>query len=110
MSLTRTDAIRPEFDPERGTYEVYHDTDSSWEVSTTLVLSLSSLTDDDPRQMRSLNSVVDPDVLNGHVRGRNSGATLSFEFHDHRVTVQDDGHLELFPLRDDDYRSSGIRV
>ena len=106
MSSTHTENVHPEFDPRTETYQVYHDSDSSWEASTTLVLSLSSLTDDAPQQMHPLSSVVDPDVLNGHVRSQNQDATLSFEFHDHRVTVRQDGRIQFDPLQDGEHYSS----
>ena len=110
MVSTHADVVHPEYDPRTETYAVYHDSDSAWDVTTTLVLSLSSLTDDEPREMGPLAHVVDPDVLTGHVRGGNEDATLAFEFHDHRVTVRGDGRIRFAPLRDTDHRSSAMWV
>lgn len=106
MSSTHTTDVRPQFDSGSGIYEVRHEADSAWEVSTTLVLALSSLTDATPREMRPLYRVVDPDVLHGHVDGQNADATLSFEFHEHHVTVRDDGLLTFRPLRDCEHTPS----
>lgn len=100
--MTCEDIVRPEFDPRSEAYRVHHDTDSSWTVSTTLVYALSSLTGNEPRQLLPLNRAVDPDVLEYHVRGRNRGADLSFEFHGHHVTVRDDGLIEFSPLDEQD--------
>lgn len=110
MAPTNADGIRPEFDPGTGTYAVHHDSDSAWAASTTLVLALGSLTDDDPREMRPLDNTVDPEVLDGHVRSGDGDATLSFEFHDHRVTVRGDGRIEFDPLRETDHRPAALRV
>ena len=98
MSATRHTLVRPEFDPESECHHVRHDTESDWEASTTLVLSVGSLTDEDPTDMLPLNRAVDPDVLNNHVRGSARGAELSFQFHGHDVTVHDDGRIELSSL------------
>ena len=110
MVPTHADVVRPEFDPRTEAYVVHHDSDSAWNVSTTLVLSLGSLTDDDPREMRPLGHAVDPEALDSHVRGGGADATLSFEFHHHSVTVRSDGRIEFAPLRDTDHRSPALRV
>lgn len=91
-------SVRPEFEPRSGVYRVNHDADGSWPVSTTLVLAIGSLTGDDPKGMLPLNRAVDPDVLEHHVGTRTRGAELSFEFHGYRVTVRDDGRIDLLPL------------
>lgn len=98
MSTAYDNSVRPEFDAQSETYRVSHDTDSPWEVSTTLVLSLSSLTGDEPTQMRPLNRAVDPDKLTSHVRGRDQGALVSFDFHGYHVTARDDGQITFTPL------------
>lgn len=96
MSVTpTTTTIRPEFDPQAGTYRVDHDADSPWEASTTLVLAISSVTGEEPTEMLPLTLAVDPDVLNRHVGGRDRGASLTFEFDGHQVTVQDSGRIEF---------------
>lgn len=95
MSATRATPVRPEFDPQTGCHRVDHDADSPWEASTTLVLSLSTVTGEDPTAMVPLDRAVDPEVLNRHVRGRDRGATLTFEFDGHRVSVRDDGRIEF---------------
>lgn len=95
MSATHATSVRPEFDPQTGCHRVHHDADSPWEASTTLVLSLCSVTDEDPTEMLPLDRAVDPEVLNRHVRGRERGAVLSFEFDGHRVAVRDDGRIEF---------------
>jgi hypothetical protein len=95
MSLDCENTVRPEYDPHSEAYRVYYDTDSTWNVSTTLVLSLRSLTGDEHGQTVPLNRAVDPDVLECHVRGRDRGARLSFEFHGYHVTVRDDGRIEF---------------
>jgi|AntRauMinimDraft_4_1070384.scaffolds.fasta_scaffold00019_76 hypothetical protein len=103
-------AVRPDFDPRTGTHTVDHDCDSAWDASMTLIHSLSSLTDDDPMEMRPLGYTVDPDVLDAHARSGNEDATLSFEFHGHRVTVRGDGQIEFAPLQDADDCSPAVRV
>lgn len=95
MSATRHPLVETEFDPETGTHRVYHDPRNTWEASTTVVLSISSLTGEDPTEMLPLGRSVDPDVLNEHVRGEDSGATLTFEFHGHEVSVRDDGRIQF---------------
>ncbi|WP_232702355.1 HalOD1 output domain-containing protein [Halobacterium wangiae] len=110
MLSTHTTDVRPEFDPETGVYEVRHEHDSPWAVSTTLVLALSSLTDDGPLEMRPLYYTVDPAVLDDHVGGQNADGTLSFEFHGHHVTVRDDGLLTLSPLRDCNDSPQGVNA
>lgn len=67
-------------------------------ASTTIVLSLETITGDEPPQMLPLNRAIDPDVLESHVRGRDRRAELSFEFHGHQVTVRDDGRITFSPL------------
>lgn len=110
LVLTPADTVRPEFDPRTGTYAVDHDRDSTWDATTTLVHSLSSLTDDDPREMRPLGYAVDPDAIDAHVRRGNEDATLSFEFHGHHVTVSGDGQIEFEPLQTTDESSAAMRV
>lgn len=100
MSATQATTVRPEFDPQTGSHRVHHDGDRPWEASTTLVLSLSSVTGEDPTEMVPLDRAVDPEVLNRHVRGRDRGATLSFEFDGHRVTVRDDGRIEFSEIEE----------
>lgn len=92
--------VRPEFDPSSGRFQVYHDTDWSWNATTTLVYSLSSLTNVGPLEMRPLYGVVDPDVLDTHVQGRARGAKLTFDFYGYRVAVRDTGHITFLPLDD----------
>lgn len=92
--------VDSEFDPDSGAYTVYHAPDSSWKVTTTVVHSISELTGYEPTQMLPLNRAVDPDVLESHVRGRDRGAQLSFEFHGYHVTVRDDGEIRLSPLEE----------
>lgn len=75
-----------------------HDPDSSCDVSTTLVLAISSLTGNEPMQMLPLNRTVDPDVLESHVDGWERGSHVSFDFHGYHVTVRDDGLIEFIPL------------
>lgn len=50
--------------------------------------------------MLPLNRAVDPEALECHVRERNRGSQLSFEFHGYRVTVRDDGQVCFSPLGD----------
>lgn len=97
MTESYNGAVRPEYDPRSETYQVYHDTDSSWNVSTTIILSIRSLTEDEHRQMLPLNHAVDPDVLGRHVRGRDRGAQVSFSFLGYYVTVRDDGRIKFAP-------------
>lgn len=97
MSIAHENTVRPVSDPGSETHRVHHD-DCSWTVTTTIVYAISSLTGDDPTGMLPLNSAVDPDVLEDHVRGRTRGATLAFEFHGYEVTVSDDGRITFAPL------------
>lgn len=90
--------VRPEFHPGSDRFQVYHDTDWSWTATTTLVFSLSSVTAVDPTDMLPLNRAVDPDVLEGLVRGRNRGAKLAFDFHGYHITVRDTGHITFSPV------------
>lgn len=110
LAPTHSDTVRPEFDPRTETYVVDHDCDSAWDVTTTLVYSLSSLTDVEPTEMRPLGYAVDPDGLDTHVRSGSEDATVSFEFHGHRVTVRGDGQIEFAPLQDVDDCSPAMRV
>lgn len=98
MSTAYDNSVRPEFDAQSETYHVSHDADCSWEVSTTLILSLSSLTGDEPTQMLPLNRAVDPAELRSHIHGRDQGALLSFDFHGYHVTARDDGQITFTPL------------
>lgn len=98
MSIAYENTVRPESDPRSETFRVCYDADCSCAVSTILVLSLSSLTGDEPTEMLPLNNAVDPDVLECHVRGRTRGADLSFEFHNYHVMVSDDGRITFSPL------------
>lgn len=98
MATAYEDTVRPAFEPDSETYYVYDDPDSSWTVTTTLVLALGSLTGDEPSQMLPLNRTVDPDVLDSHVHGRTRGSQVSFDFHGYHVTVRDDGRIEFTPL------------
>lgn len=107
MSIAYENTVRPEPDPRSEVHRIYYDTDCSCPVSTILVLSISSLTGDEPTEMLPLNSAVDPDVLECHVQGRTRGADLSFEFHSYHVTARDDGRITFTPL---DERDAGIEV
>jgi len=109
MAPSCTNAVRPSFDPLTDTYTVRHDRDSAWDASTTLVLSLGSLTDDAPEEMPPLGHAVDLEVLDAHVRGGDEAATVSFEFHDYRVTVQGDGRIQFEPVHDTDHRAPTVR-
>lgn len=102
MTTTYDTTVRPTRDRESGTYHMYHDSDSSWKVTTDLVFAISSLTEDDPSEMLPLNRAVDPDVLESHVHGRKRGAHLSFDFRGYHVTVRDDGQIEFTPLGERD--------
>lgn len=98
MSATIDTTVRPAFDDSSETYTLSLDADSPGDAPSTLVLSICSVTGADPRALRPLSRAVDPDVLANHVRGGVRGATLSFEFHGHDVTVRDDGRVEFAPL------------
>lgn len=100
-------AVRPTYDPRTGNYETHHDTATSWNVSTTVVLSLGSLTGDDPKEMYPLGRAIDPEALNRHISDRNDDADLSFEYHGHHVTVHTDGRLRFAPLRGCETELSG---
>lgn len=98
MSIAQTTSVRLTSDPQSETRRIDHDADCSWNVSTTIVYAISSMSGDEPTAMLPLNGAVDPDVLESHVRGRDRGARLSFEFHGYRVTVRDDGRITFTPL------------
>ena len=98
MAPTYEFTIRPRFDPDAGTYHLSHDLDASWPISTSIVLSLSSLTEDDPTEMPPLARAVDPDELQGHISGRSHGAELEFQWQGFRVTVRDDGETTFTPV------------
>lgn len=98
MSTTYQTAVRPEFDSNSETYRVHHDPDSPWSVSTTVVLSIQSLTGAEPTEMRPLNRAVDPDILGSYLQEKGRDTCLSFTFHGHEVTVQEDGRLVFAPL------------
>jgi len=89
---------------------VTHDSDTSWDATTTLVYALSSLTGDDPKEMSPLGYTVDPDALHAHVQSGNEDATFSFEFHGHRVAVSGDGQMRFTPLEDTEDCSPAVRV
>lgn len=100
MSAMNDTSIRPEYDSRSGTYRVDYDPDSPRTACTTVVLTISSLTEVDPLDMLPLHSAVDPDALEQHVRGRDRTARLLFEFHGHHVTVHGDGRIEFVPIDD----------
>lgn len=100
MTSSYQHAIRPTFDPDTETYHMSHDTDTSWPISTSIVLSVSSLTEDDPTEMSPLARTVDPDKLQGHISGQSHGAEMEFVWYDYRVTVRDDGETTLTPVTD----------
>jgi hypothetical protein len=100
MSTTYEKTVQPEPGPHAKTHHVYHDSNSPWKASTTIVLSLKSLTGDESTQMLPLNRAIDPDVLESHLQGRDRGAHLSFEFHGYTVKVRDDGQITFTPAEE----------
>lgn len=104
MLATRDTTIRPEFEPDSGTYRVGHDVEDSWSIATTIVLSINLLTGDDPTLMLPLHRSVDPDALERHVsnRFRTRGSSITFDFHGYHVTVGDNGQIDLAPVAECD--------
>lgn len=100
MTPTSKHAIRPTFDSDTETYHMSHDADASWPISTSIVLSLSSLTEDDPTEMSPLVRAVDTDELQGHISGQSHRAEMNFQWHDFRVSVRDDGETTFTPVTD----------
>ena len=98
MTSTYEHAIRPTFDPDTETYHISHDAEMSWPITTSIVLSLSSLVDDEPTEMSPLTGAVDPDELQDHVSGRSHGTEMEFEWYGFRVTVRDDGETTFIPM------------
>ncbi len=100
MSTTYQSSIRPELDPGSDIARVFHDPESSWNVSTTIVLAVQSLTGDEPTEMLPLNRAVDPDMLVDHLQGPDRSAQVTFEFHGYEVSVRDDGQVTFSPLEE----------
>lgn len=98
MSTTYQSSIRPESDPGSDTARVFHDPESPWNVSTTIVLAIQSLTGEEPTGMLPLNRAVDPDMLENHLEGPDRDTQVTFEFHGYEVTVRDDGQVMFVPL------------
>ena len=98
MASTYEYAVRPTFDPDTETYHVSHDADAPWPISTTIVLSLSSLTEHGPTEMSPLTRAVDPDELHEHISGRSHGAEMEFQWYGFCVTVRDDGETTFAPV------------
>ena len=90
-------SIDPTFDPRSGSYRLDYRAESPWPLSTAVVLAIASVGDVAPTRLRPLNDVVDADTLNSHIRGRDRGSELSFEFHGYHVTVRDDGRIAFVP-------------
>lgn len=100
MIPTDEHAIRPTFDPGTGTYHVSHDADASWPISTSIVLSLCALIDDDPTETPPITRAVDPDELQEHISGQFHGGEMEFQWCGFRVTVRDDGETTFTPVID----------
>lgn len=100
MSINYQSSIRPESDPGSDTTRVFHDPESPWNVTTTIILAVQSLTGDEPTGMLPLNRAVDPDMLENHLQGPDRSTQLTFEFHRHEVTVRDDGQVTFTPLEE----------
>lgn len=98
MATTYDTTVRPIRERETDTHHVHHNPDNSCKITTSLVLAVSSMTEDDPSEMLPLNRAIDPDVLESHIQGRERGTHLSFDFQGYHVAVRDDGQIELTPL------------
>ena len=110
MTSTYEQTIRPTFDPDTETYHISHDAETSWPISTSIVLSLSSLVDDEPTKMAPLTGTVDPDELQDHISGSSHGTEMEFEWYGFRVTVRDDGETTFIPITDQHASTTGSDV
>jgi len=92
----------PEYDPETGTYRAYHDWGRDGTPSWSVVETVAAATGTDPRSMRPLYEVVDPDALD-RVFERTAGeqsplrGRVTFRFEGCEVTVSADGRTVVSP-------------
>ena len=88
----------PEFDEENGCYERTFDTDE--QIVTDLVMTLASISDEEPESMPPLQESIDTTILERLLSHDNadSDARLSFTYYDFRVTVWNDGDTSIHPL------------
>jgi len=93
----------PTYDPETGTYRAYHDWERDGTPSWSVVETVAAATGADPRSMRPLYEVVDPDALD-RVVGQKSGSDrwsldgcVTFRFEGCEVAVDTDGRTVVSP-------------
>lgn len=98
--------INVEYDPETDTYRTVHDFSDDTSLTTTLVLMLEEIMDDDAT-LEVLYDVVDPDALDDIFRPRSAVTPyrrghVAFIVSDHQVTVFSDGVIVIEPLDTDE--------
>lgn len=88
----------PEFDEENGCYE--RSFDSPEQIVTDLVMTLATITDEEPESMPPLQESIDTTILQRLLAHDNadSDARISFTYYDFRVTVWNDGDTSIHPL------------
>ena len=81
----------------------HHDTfDPTCEPGSDAVISsLSELTGTDIEELESFESVVDPIVFDALVRRHRRPIQISFEYHDHEVTVDTGGEIWIHEQQGD---------
>lgn len=99
--LNQVTALRPEYEPETGTYRVAFD-ETDYRPSTVVVLAVAAVTGTDARDVETLNDRIDPDCLDGIFAPTQNGkpradGRVTFPFAGHEVTVHGDGVVVLDP-------------
>lgn len=89
-----------EYDPATETLTIPVDIDDG-DIPQAVVLGVEALSEETVTSLDPLAAAVDPDSLNDLFEERPSApqeqAWVSFPYQDHRVTVYNQGHLEIEP-------------
>lgn len=80
-------------------HRVTHSMDDS--VSSAVIRAVAAASDEDPTEMDTLYSAVDPDALDALCGASGSGpggnrVTIEFDFNGHRVRLTGDGEIFVF--------------
>lgn len=78
-----------------GTYVVLHKRRPGHSVSTTVVLAVAAVLDEDPGELDPLAEVINPDALDDLVNSATEGA-ISFTYADCRVSIKCGGSIHLY--------------
>lgn len=83
-------------DSATGRYQATFDPTSE-PASDAVVSSLSEVTGTEPDELEPMESVMDPIVFDALVRRRRRSIQVSFEYHEHNVTVDTGGEIWIQP-------------